>query len=116
LISEQFQQRLRGLPVEARKLLSVIVHQTYRGSLRSKEPGVATLPEVHEACGLDVDGMYAVLGVLVCCGVIEMSGHYPFEEIHLTGLDEKAIWEHCDANKVTLDRIFVDLQFEQPRP
>ena len=116
MISEQLQQRLRELPVEARKLLSVIVHQTYRGSLRSKEPGIATLPEVHEACGLDVDGMYAVLGVLLECGVIEMSGHYPFEEIHLTGLDKKAIFAYYEANKVTLDRIFVDLQFEQLRP
>ena len=34
------------------------------GSLRSKEPGIATMPEVHEACGLDVDGMYAVLRAL----------------------------------------------------
>jgi hypothetical protein len=112
LINDQFQQRLRGLPMEARKLLSVIVRQAYRGSLRSKEPGIATLPEVHEACGLDVDGMYAVLRVLLDRGVIQMSGQYPFEEIHLTGPDEEAVFEHCEAHHIPLDRVLVDLEFE----
>ncbi len=65
------------------KLLRVIADQARHGSLRSKEPGIATMPEVHEACGLDVDGMYAALRALVDAGLIEMTGDYPFEEIRL---------------------------------
>ncbi len=41
------------------------------------------MPEVHEACGLDVDGMYRLLGELQQTGWIEVSGEYPFEEIRL---------------------------------
>lgn len=101
------------MPVEARKLLCVIVRQAFRGSLRSKEPGIATLPEIHEACGLDVDGMYVWLRELLDRGVIEMGGEYPFEEIHLTGTGAKAIFQQCDARKIPLECIFVDLQFER---
>jgi len=42
------------------------------------------MPEVHEACGLDVDGMYAALQVLREAGFVEVRGEYPFEEIRLT--------------------------------
>ncbi|HTS78473.1 MAG TPA: hypothetical protein VMG40_19850 [Bryobacteraceae bacterium] len=77
--------RIDLLPSTAKKLLSVIVSQAGHGSLRSKEPGIATLPEVHEACGLDVDGMYANLAVLRNAGLIEVTGQYPFEEIRLNG-------------------------------
>jgi hypothetical protein len=48
----------------AQKLLDVIVRLAREGPLRSKAPGVATMPEVHESCGLDVDQMYSLLGVL----------------------------------------------------
>jgi len=71
------------LPMAARKLLDVIAHQAYHGTLSSKEPGVATMPELHEACGLDVDGMYSVLQVLREARFIEVRGEYPFEEIRL---------------------------------
>ena len=74
---------IEQLPAEARKLLGVIVRQIQHGSLRSKEPGVATMPEVHEACGLDVDAMYAVLKVLREAGLVEVTGDYPFEEIRV---------------------------------
>ena len=77
--------RLRNLPVDGRKLLGVIVRQADHGSLRGKEPGMVTMPEVHEACGLDVDGMYSALGVLRDAGMIQLAGDYPFEEIRLTG-------------------------------
>jgi hypothetical protein len=83
--------RLRGLPVEGRKLLGVILRQASHGSLRTKEPGMATMPEVHEACGLDVDGMYAALGILRDAGMIQLAGDYPFEEIRLTGAREIAL-------------------------
>lgn len=64
--------------------MNVIARQVSHGSLRSKEEGVATMPEVHEACGLDVDGMYALLGVLREAGWIDLTGEYPFEELRLT--------------------------------
>lgn len=76
-------EALENLPPAARKLLRVIVNQAYHGTLRSKETGVATMPEVHEACGLDVDGMYDVLKSLRDKGWIRVSGEYPFEEIRL---------------------------------
>jgi hypothetical protein len=82
------------LPLSARRLLSVIASQVDHGTLRSKDPGVATMPEVHEACGLDVDGMYAALQVLREAGLVEVEGEYPFEEIHLTdrGAGTLACW------------------------
>jgi hypothetical protein len=76
---------IKNLTSDARKLLDVIVRQIEQGSLRSKEKGVATMPEVHEACGLDVDAMYAVLAVLREAAIIEVTGEYPFEEIRLRG-------------------------------
>jgi hypothetical protein len=72
------------LPPDAKHLLQVIARQVEHGSLRSKEPGMATMPEVHEACGLDVDGMYSALKVLREAGLVEVRGEYPFEEIRLT--------------------------------
>ena len=42
------------------------------------------MPEIHEACGLDVDQMYAVLNVLRESRLVEVEGEYPFEEIRLT--------------------------------
>lgn len=72
-----------SIDATARKLLAVIEEQARHGSLRSKEPGVATMPEVHEACGLDVDGMYAALAELRAAGLIDVRGEYPFEEIRL---------------------------------
>jgi len=67
----------------AQKLLDVIANQIAHGALRSKEPGIATMPEIHEACGLDVDAMYAQLRLLQQKGLIELTGEYPFEEIRL---------------------------------
>ena len=104
--------RLGRLPVAARKLLCVIVNQAYHGALRYKEAGVATMPEVHEACGLDVDGMYAALRVLREAGSIELTGQYPFEEIRLTHHDERAIFKRCEAAKIALQDVIVELRFD----
>jgi hypothetical protein len=74
---------LTDLPSDARKLLAVIKHQAEHGTLRSKAPGVATMPEVHEACGLDPEPMQEMLRVLVKAGLITMEGDYPYEELRL---------------------------------
>jgi hypothetical protein len=67
----------------ARRLFAVIVEQAYHGPLRSKPEGVATPPEILEACGLDVGDFYALLDELKRVSLIQVSNLYPFEEIDL---------------------------------
>jgi pimeloyl-ACP methyl ester carboxylesterase len=78
--------RYECLQNPARKLLSVITHQAYAGTLRSKPRGIATMPEVHEACGLDPDEMLPLLQSLVDAGFIAVDGDYPFEQLKLIGV------------------------------
>ena len=90
-------ERIASLPAAARKLLGLIAKEIEHGSLRTKEPGIATLPEVHEACGLDVDAMYVMLNALRDAELIELTGEYPFEEIRMTRAGrEWAVWWHAD--------------------
>ena len=107
-----FAGRLRQLPVPARKLLCVIARQVQHGTLRSKAPGIATMPEIHEACGLDVDGMYSVLHVLRDARFIDLDGQYPFEEIRLSPGSE-AILKRCEEFRVTLEDVLVEVQFNR---
>jgi hypothetical protein len=72
---------LDRLSSQARKLLAVIAQQADHGTLRSKPPGVATLPEVHEACGLDPEPMQYLLKELSDAGWLRIEGEYPFEEL-----------------------------------
>ncbi|GEM_PF-4189250 len=74
-----------SLSSSAKKLLAVIVQQAEHGTLRSKAPGVATLPEIHEACGLDPEPMQVLLRELVDAGRIQIEGEYPFEELRPLG-------------------------------
>src|SRR5262245_11146793 len=99
---QRFVERLQLLPVRVRRLLCVIVRQAYRGALRSKTPGRATMPEIHEACGLDVDELQSLLTVLIDAQFVFLEGSYPFEELALEGEpDGASIWEtvlgRCDA-------------------
>ncbi len=73
-----------GAPPAARKLLALIVRQADHGPIHPKPPGVATPPEVLEACGLDVGHFYDLLQWLVEHGLVDVGGEYPFEEIRLT--------------------------------
>ena len=73
-----------GAPPAARKLLALIAQQAQRGPLSPKAPGVATPPEILEACGLDFGVFYELLRWLTDHGLIVVSGEYPFEEIRLT--------------------------------
>ena len=75
-----------GLHRRARKLLALIARQADRGPINPKPPGVATPPEVLEACGLDVGHFYDLLRWLVEHELIQVAGEYPFEEIRLTPL------------------------------
>lgn len=71
-------------PPAARKLLELIVRQASQGPFHPKAQGVATPPEILEACGLDVGDFYNLLRWLVDHDVLVVSGDYPFEEIRLT--------------------------------
>ena len=96
-------RRYQRLPIPARKLLSVITRQAYAGTLRSKPRGIATMPEVHEACGLDPDEMLPVVATLADAGFIAVEGEYPFEQVKLIGVPagrrvpahgvDHALWE-----------------------
>ena len=76
-------RQFEHLPWAARKLLAVITRQAYAGTLRSKSRGSATMPEVHEACGLDPDEMAPLVSTLTGAGFIEIEGDYPFEQLKL---------------------------------
>jgi hypothetical protein len=105
---------LKPLPIAARRLLCVIVKQAYHGTLRSKAPGVATMPEVLEACGVDLDQLYVLLDLLKKERLIEIDGEYPFEEMKLAADSQmaKAIADECERTKVPLERFFVDLNID----
>jgi hypothetical protein len=75
---------LAGAPPSARKLFDLIVRQADHGPIHPKSPGVATPPEILEACGLDVGDFYELLRWLSEHGFVVVSGEYPFEEIRLT--------------------------------
>ncbi|HUJ49482.1 MAG TPA: alpha/beta hydrolase, partial [Bryobacteraceae bacterium] len=76
-------RHIERLSPPARKLLAVITRQAYAGTLRPKPRGIATMPEVHEACGLDPDEMAPLVQALVGSGFIEIEGEYPFEQLKL---------------------------------
>jgi hypothetical protein len=103
--------------MQARRLLCVIVRQAYHGTLLSKTPGRATMPEIHEACGLDVDEMQSLLSVLRDAGLITIEGAYPFEEIRLEDEDvsEGGLWRlvlgRCESAGMELEACVVNLQF-----
>ena len=102
--------RLQTVPVHARKLFAVIVRQAYHGPIHPKPEGIATPPEILEACGLDVGEFYDMLTMLREAGLIRISNAYPFEEIQLspeasaaealTGQyrDENTSWEKVLGN------------------
>jgi hypothetical protein len=111
-------ERLRPLPVQARRLLCVILRQGYHGTLRSKAPGRATMPEIHEACGLDVDELHGALAFLRGAHLISLEGSYPFEELQVVDdpVGAPGIWERvlerCDATGNPLESVIVNLQPE----
>jgi hypothetical protein len=112
-------ERLRLLPVPARRLLCVVVRQAYQGTLRSKAPGRATMPEIHEACGLDVDELQALLATLGSARFISLEGSYPFEEVQLEGdpVGGAGIWEavlnRCHAAGIPLETVVVGLSLDR---
>jgi hypothetical protein len=104
-------EALRRLPLAARKLLCVAAGQAYHGALKSKRPGTATMPEVHEACGLDVDQLYSLLELLKQTGLVLVEGQYPFEELRFPA-SIQTVADLCARNGIPLEQVLVDLRSE----
>jgi hypothetical protein len=104
-------QRLQTVPIPARKLFAMIVREAYHGPLHPKPEGIATPPEILEACGLDVGEFYLLLKTLAEAGLVRISNAYPFEEIQLApeASEAKAIAERCVRENVPLEDLFVNL-------
>jgi hypothetical protein len=75
---------LAGAPTTARRLFALIARQADHGPIHPKADGVATPPEILEACGLDVGEFYEMLAWLAERNLVTVGGEYPFEEIRLT--------------------------------
>jgi len=69
------------------------------------------MPEVLEACGVDVDQLYVLLDPLKQERLIEINGEYPFEEMRLTADSQiaKAIADECNKAEIPLEEVFVNL-------
>jgi hypothetical protein len=76
--------RLETVSLPARKLFDIIVNQACHGPLHPKPKGIATPPEILEACGLDVGEFYTLLSSLTAAGLLRVTNAYPFEEIQLS--------------------------------
>lgn len=109
----QFRRRLEELPIPARRLLCLIAQQAQYGTLRSKDPGIATMPELHEACGLGVDQMYSLLHILRDAQLILIEGAYPFEEIRLTEASPlELLLKQCESAGIPIQNVVVNLRFD----
>ena len=104
--------RLRAVPIEARKLFCVVLLQAFHGPMHPKNPGSTAPLEILEACGIDVGEFYSLLRTMKDALLIEVSGAYPFEEIRLAS--ESAIAEglvrRCKEANLPLEKVFVALE------
>lgn len=105
--------RLSTVSVAARKLFAVIVREAYHGPLHPKAEGIATPPEILEACGLDVGDFYSLLNALKEAGLIQISGAYPFEEIRLSpqASEAESLAKRYARENTLLEDVFVNLLF-----
>jgi|ERR1700722_983714 hypothetical protein len=104
-------ERLRNVSVPARKLFTMIVRAAYHGSIHPKPKGIATPPEILEACGLDVGEFYSLLNDLKVAGLIRVSNAYPFEEIQLSpeAAEAESVAERCTRDNIPWEDAFVRL-------
>jgi hypothetical protein len=87
------------------------VRETLHGPIHPKPKGIATPPEILEACGLEVGDFYSLLKSLKEAGLIRVSNTYPFEEIELAPEVEGAesLAQQCADENVPVEDIFVNL-------
>jgi len=111
-------EKLRGVPADSRKLLVRILEMAYGQNREGRQPDTAYLPELHESCGLDVEGMYEALQPLQQAGLIEVENQYPFEDVHLMPGDEsgrtllRMVCSVCQRKKISLRDVLVELRFD----
>jgi hypothetical protein len=105
--------RLQTVSIPARKLFAVIVREAYHGPIHPKPKGIATPPEVLEACGLDVGEFYLLLDILKAADLIKVSNAYPFEEIQLSpeAAEAESLAEKCTQENIPFEDVFVNLTF-----
>jgi hypothetical protein len=113
-----FQVRLRSLSPDARKLFAHIADLAMRSHAAARKPNAAYLPELHETCGLDVDGMYGLLNELREAAFIQLEGEYPFQNV-LLAPDVKTGWlviadlhQFCALEKISLREVIVEPNFD----
>jgi len=101
--------RLRTVSVTARKLFAVIVREAYHGPIHPKPKGIATPPEILEACGLDVGEFYSLLNELKGAGLIRVSNAYPFEEIQLSpgAAEAESLAKQCTHENIPFEDVVV---------
>jgi hypothetical protein len=104
-------QQLKSVSIAARKLFSMIVREAYHGPIHPKPKGIATPPEILEACGLDVGEFYSLLETLKKARLIQVLNEYPFEEIQIApeATEAEAIAERCARENIPLEDAFVNL-------
>lgn len=108
----EFSDRLSSVSEQARKLLAHIAELAYHGRGEQRKPDVAYLPELHESCGLDVEGMYSLLSELQRAKLIQVEDQYPFEDVKIvrsvSGWNAlKAIANFSEKRKIPLREILV---------
>ena len=103
--------RLKTVSIPARKLFAVIVREALHGPMHPKAQGIATPPEILEACGLDVGEFYSLLDALRDAGLVRVSNAYPFEEIQLSpeAAEAELLAERCARENLPLEDVFVRL-------
>ena len=102
--------QLKTVPLPARKLFAMIVREAYHGPIHPKPKGIATPPEILEACGLDVGEFYSLLETLKKARLIQVINEYPFEEVQVSpeAAEAEAVAERCFRENVPLEDVFVD--------
>jgi hypothetical protein len=108
----EFSDRLSSVSEHARKLLAHVAELAYHGRGEQRKPDVAYLPELHESCGLDVEGMYSLLNELQQAKLIQVEDQYPFEDVKIlrsaSGWNAlQAIAEFAEERRVPLREMLV---------
>jgi len=70
------------------------------------------MPDIHEACGLDVDAMYSLLENLRDAGFVSIEGDYPFEQLSLAGDVLGTVLKECETADIRVEDVVVDLRFD----
>jgi hypothetical protein len=108
----EFSASLSSVSEQARKLLAHIAELAYHGRGQQRKPDVAYLPELHESCGLDVEGMYSLLRELQEANLIQVEDRYPFEDVKIAASSSgwnvlKTIARFSEERKVPLREILI---------